>query len=112
MYMCCRKGVGVVSGGRGSRETEGHFDREQHLEFILKLDDAISNVISYTLNDQRVIQAGVGSIQTLEAAFYEISTRNKNMAHVVHCGEISSSGGGVDDDKNNNNKSTLWGPKE
>jgi hypothetical protein len=61
--MCSRKGMGVVSGGRGSRETEGHFDREWHLEFIPELDDAISNVISYRLNDQRVIP-GRGRVNT------------------------------------------------
>jgi len=44
--MCHRKGVGVVSGGRGSRVTEGQCDREQHLEFIPELDDAICKVIS------------------------------------------------------------------
>jgi hypothetical protein len=55
MYVCCRKVVGVVSGGRGSRETEGHCDREQHLEFIPELEGAISKVISYRLNDQSVI---------------------------------------------------------
>jgi hypothetical protein len=57
MYMCHRKGVGVVSGGRGSRETEGHCDREQHLEFIPELDDAIS----YRLNDQSAIPGRGGA---------------------------------------------------
>jgi hypothetical protein len=63
MYMCCKKGVGVVSGGRGSRETEGHCDRKQHLEFIPEPDDEISKVISYTLNDQNVIP-GRGRVNT------------------------------------------------
>lgn len=45
----------MVSGERGSREAEGHCDRKQHLEFNPELDDAISNVISYRLNDQSVI---------------------------------------------------------
>jgi hypothetical protein len=45
----------MVSGGRESRETEGHCDRKQYLKFIPELDDAINKVISYRLNDQSLI---------------------------------------------------------
>jgi hypothetical protein len=53
MYICCRKGVGNVSGGRGSRETEGYC--EEHLKFIPEFDNAVSNMINCRLNEQSLI---------------------------------------------------------
>jgi len=59
----------VVSGRRGSRLTEGHYDREQHLKFIPELDDAISKVISYRLNDWSIFP-GRGRVNTYTGACF------------------------------------------
>jgi hypothetical protein len=68
--------VGVISGGRGSRETEWHCDREEHLEFIPELEDAISKGISHRFNDQSLIP-GSGMANTDIGACLLGSLRNQ-----------------------------------